>query len=156
MKNLIQDNRRISLLNLCKNKDFVNRLVIDYFENQNITVLTYLKEINPYVVIIAEYPIHLDELLNLLDPYKKYCEEVIMLVITDNKPVDTDFSAKLTQYGISDIIFINHTSQITNQLNHHFNRWVTIKNAVNDVTVKKTNNYSYRADEYIGLAFSFC
>jgi hypothetical protein len=160
MKNQIQDNRRISFLNLCKNthKDLVDQIVLDFFESQNISVLNYLKEINPYVVIVTEYPIHVDELLKILDPYRKYCEEVIMIVITENNFVESDFTTKLTQYGINNIVFVENTLQINGQLNHHFNRWVTIKNAVNDVFSKKPSNknYSYREDEYIGLAFSFC
>lgn len=132
-------NNCISYLNFCKGRKDVEQKVKLFFENQNYTVLSYLKELNNYVAITADYPIDKAALLKALDPYRKFCDTIILLVVFEQKPITLNFPWNLTEFGISDIVFVDEMEQVLEHIQTHFNRYIAINRLIKNEDLKKIN-----------------
>lgn len=111
-----------------------------FFENKDYTVLSYLKELNNYVAITADYPIDRANLLKALDPYRKFSDTILLIVVFEQKPVTLSFPWNLTEFGVSDIVFVDKTDQILEHVQIHFNRYIAINRLIKNEDSKKANN----------------
>lgn len=132
----------ISYLNFCSREEEVNQKVKLFFEKQNYTVLSYLKELNNYVVITADYPIDRTHLLKALDPYRKFSDTILLIIVFNQKPVTLSFPWNLTEFGISEIVFVDEMDQILEHVQTHFSRYIAINRLIKNEDQKKTNNQS--------------
>lgn len=130
----------ITYLNFCQGKKEIEQRVKLFFEYQNYTVLSYLKEVNNYVAITADYPIDRAGLLKALDPYRKFSDTILLIVFFEQKPVTLSFPWNLTEFGVSDIVFVDKTDQILEHIQTHFNRFIAINRLIKNEDIKKTNN----------------
>jgi hypothetical protein len=133
-----ESNKNITYLNLCTKKmDKVDSLIKNYFNNQNYTVLSYLKELNNYVTITTDYPFDRAKLLKTIDPYRKFCNSILLIIIFDKKPIEINFPWNLTEFGISDIVCIDDTNQIVDYLQVHFNHYIALNNLITNEDLKE-------------------
>lgn len=130
----------ISYLNFCQGKKEIEQRIKLFFENQDYTVLSYLKEVNNYVAITADYPIDRAGLLKALDPYRKFSDTILLIVVFEQKPVTLSFPWNLTEFGISDIVFVDKMDQILEHVQTHFNRYIAINRLIKNEDLKKTND----------------
>lgn len=110
-----------------------------FFENQNYTVLSYLKEVNNYVAITTDYPIDRASLLKALDPYRKFSDTILLIVVFEQKSVTLSFPWNLTEFGVSDIVFVDKMDQILEHVQTHFNRYIAINRLIKNEDLKKAN-----------------
>jgi hypothetical protein len=134
----------VTYLNLCtKNNCKVELLIKNFFKNQQYTVLSYLKELNNYVTITTDYPIDKPKLLKTLDPYRKFCDTILLIIIFDKKTVEINFPWNLTEFGITDIVCVDDLNQITDHLQIHFNHYIALNKLIINEDMKQLNSLQH-------------
>jgi hypothetical protein len=136
-------NNCISYLNLCKDTVELDQKVKSFFNSQNYSVIPYLKEINNYVAITADYPIDRNKLLNILDPYRKFCDTILLVIVFKKKTIELSFPWHLTEFRVTDIVFVDDEEQILEHIQTHFNRYAAINKLIHNKDNKELNEDRY-------------
>jgi hypothetical protein len=128
---------RGTFINLCTENLIVDSTIRAYFASKNFSVIPFLKETNSFVLIVSDYPVDKGKLFKILDPYRKFCDTALLLILqnqTGNQPL---LFSEFIGYGITNIFTVSSITDMVTELDKAFSRWVAINNLVNIETEKK-------------------
>jgi hypothetical protein len=136
MKNFTLTSRG-TFINLCTDKTSIDTMIQSYFASKNFSVLPFLKETNSFVLIVSDYPVEKGRLFKLLDPYRRYCDRVVLLILDNHNDIHHLPYSDFMGYGISNIVYVSSDEEVITELDKAFSRWLAINKLINSESEKK-------------------
>jgi hypothetical protein len=135
--NNIYKNKRISFVDISKSGPNIFNEICVYFNSLNYSVTSHLRENNSYVVILSDYPVDKDKLIQILDPYRKFCDTVQLIMVKDKDAEHSQSLNELAWCGITDIKYVKSYNHVLTEIIEGFERWYNFNSFIQNELLKK-------------------